>query len=120
VAIDWEGEVGAPTVEVFGEAIQYYPGDGAPPFPLVGVFDEGYRETTIIDGLSYTSDAMPVIGINEGQFRSNTYRAAPNDMLQLTDPDSPNFGNKFMVKEVRPDSHGVQKLMLQVYAGALP
>lgn len=119
MAIDWEAEVGEPNVEEFGEAARYYP-SAAAPFDVNGVFDEGYRETVIIDSLSYTSDAMPVIGINKSQFDLQGCIPVHNDRLQLTDPASLNFGKAFMVKEVRPDSHGILKLMLQVYTGALP
>lgn len=120
MAIDWEGEVITPLVEVFGEAAQYYPADASPAFHVNGVFDEGYRETVIIDSLSYTSDAMPVIGFDKPQFDAQGYVPVKNDILQLTDPKSVNYGKTFMVKEVRPDDHGHLKLMLQVYAGALP
>ena len=53
MAIDWEAEVGQPTVEVFGEAARIYPSDGVTaPFDVVGVFDAAFREVVILDGLS--------------------------------------------------------------------
>jgi hypothetical protein len=120
MSVDWESEVGAPLVETFGGGATYFPADGSPSFPVNGVFDEGYREVTIIDGLAYTSEAQPVIGINESQFVANGRKAAQGDKVQITDPKSKAFGKVFIVKEPRPDSHGIVKLMMNETSDGLP
>lgn len=118
MAIDWEAEVGTPTTAEFGGAATYYPADGSPPFDVVGVFDEGYREVVIIDSLSYTSDAQPVIGITDAQFAARGRVPAQNDKVEIRDPLSRCFGKTFIVKEPRPDSHGITKLMLNEWAAS--
>jgi hypothetical protein len=118
MAIDWEAEVGAPNVGVFGGPAIYMPADASTPFGVTGVFDAQYREVVIIDSLSYTSDAAPMIGITDGQFLANNWKPGQNDKLQITDPLSASFGKIFIVKEVRPDSHGITRLVLQGYGGA--
>jgi hypothetical protein len=118
MAIDWEAEVGAPTTAIFGGPATYYPADGSAPFDVTGVFDEAYRETVIIDSLSYTSDAQPVIGITDSQFGIRGYAPKQNDKVEIRDPLALAFGRTFIVKEVRPDSHGITKLMLNDWIGS--
>jgi hypothetical protein len=117
MAIDWEGEVAAPNVALFGETANYYPVGGGV-IPVVGVFDEAYRETEIVDSLSYTSDARPAFGITASQF--GLVIPAQNDRLQLSDPASRHFGKKFMVAEPKPDGQGHILLKLNDYTGTLP
>lgn len=118
MSVDWETEVGAPLVQAFGGPAHYYPGNGGADFDVIGVFDEGYREVTIVDGLSYTSDAQPVIGITASQFALNNCEPAQNDKVLIMDPLSKAYGKTFIVKEPRPDSHGIIKLMLNEWAGS--
>jgi len=120
MAIDWEAEVGAPNVAVFGGTARYYPADGSPAFDLIGVADEGFREVVIVDSLSYTSDASPVIGVNSAQFALNNWTPQQNDKVKITDPLSKMFGQSFIVKEPRPDSHGIILLILNEYETPLP
>lgn len=118
MSVDWGTEVGTPTVDFFGGAAIYFPADDSPSFNVVGVFDEAYREVIISDGLSYTSDAQPVIGITDSQFAANGWTPQQNDKVQIKDPLFPAAYNKiFIVKEPRPDSHGITKLMLNEWAG---
>lgn len=119
MSVDWGTEVGTPTTEVFGGTAVYFPNDASPQFDLVGVFDEAYREVTIIDGLSYTSDATPVIGITDSQFAAKGWTPQQNDRVQITDPMASAYalGVIFIVKEVRPDSHGITRLVLNEWAG---
>lgn len=112
MSVDWGTEVGTPTTALFGGPARYFPHDGSPAFDVVGVFDEAYREVQIIDGLSYTSDAQPVIGITDSQFAANNWVPAQNDKVLILDPLMAAFGQTFIVKEPRPDSHGITKLML--------
>lgn len=110
MAIDWAAKVGAPVTAVFGGLAMYFPADNSAPFTFTGVFDEGYREVTIQDGLSYTSDAMPVIGILDADFIGR--EPTQSGKVLIMDPLSPAFNKTFMVKEVRPDSHGITRLVM--------
>lgn len=112
MSVDWETEVGTPTTDEFGGPAVYYPKDGSKPFDVIGVFDEGYREVTIIDGISYTSDAMPTIGITDLQFAANGVTPTQDAKVKITDPLSRWFGYTYIVKEVRPDSHGITRLVM--------
>ncbi len=116
MSVDWEAEVGAPTTAVFGGAATYFPKDGSPSFGVIGVFDEAYREVTMIDELSFTSEAQPVIGITDSQFAAKNWTPAQGDKVRIDDPLARAYGQTFMVKEPRPDSHGITKLMLMVAA----
>ncbi len=102
MAIDWDGNVLAPVLGVFGESITYSPAAGAP-FAISGVFDEAYSEIDLAGGMPVTTDT-PVVGVRLAQF------AAPpsqGDSLTIA-----RLGWTFVVKEVRPDGHGYAKLML--------
>lgn len=106
--IDWEAKVGAPVVGVFTSATALYiPASGAPTYSVGGVFDAAYREVILLDPESPTSDARPVIGINDGQFPDPPQQ---DDRLVITTKDGPQ--GTFIVKEARPDKHGITKLML--------
>lgn len=116
MAVDWEAEVGTPTTAEFGGAATYFPKDGSPSFGVVGVFDEAYREVTMIDGLSYTTDAQPVIGITDSQFAAKNWIPQQGDKVRIDDPLARAVGKMFMVKEPKADSHGITKLMLMATA----
>lgn len=120
MSIDWEATVGAPTVDVFGGPARYYPADGSPAFDVIGVFDAAFREVTMADGLAYTSDARPVIGINDAQFLANLWTPQQNDKVKITDPNAGQwFGASFIVKEARPDGKGITRLDLNLYERVL-
>lgn len=117
MAVDWDGLVLAPCMEVFGETAVYTAaaagfGDFAfgesgfgstAPFEITGVFDEAYREVDLLDGPGITT-AMPVLGIRLAEFSSPP---AQGDQLIVR-------GQTFVVREVRPDGHGGAKLMLNL------
>lgn len=111
MSINWEDSVLKPCAAVFGETEQpatYYPPDDSEPYPVVPIFDEAYREIIVLDVAAPTSDAMPVVGINASQFR-----APPAQDAELFIPRARNgAGQRYLVKEVRPDGHGNYKLML--------
>lgn len=99
--------VGAPCVKVFGEefAGTYLPFDTSlPSYPLTPVFDEAYREVILLDAESAVSDVMPVGGVNDSQFQSPPRQ---NDRWQRQAS-----GQWYIVKEVRPDGHGITLLKL--------
>ncbi len=112
MSVDWEAEVGAPTTEFFGGPATYFPKDGSPSFPVVGVFDEGYQDVTMIDGLAYTTDAQPAIGITDRQFAFKNWTPGQGDKIRIDDPLAKAYGVTFMVKEPKSDSHGTTMLLL--------
>jgi hypothetical protein len=116
--IDWEAKVGAPVVGVFATATALYipTNDALAPYDGVqGVFDEAYREVSLIDTDAPTSDARPVIGINDGQFK---FPPVQDDRLVIT--TAKGLAGTYIVKEVRADAHGITKLMLNKTADYAP
>lgn len=102
--IDWDKVVVGPSVKVFGEPVQYMPATTAP-FPIVGIYDEAYVEVDTTSGMGVTS-AKPVLGVQLSQFLMPPEQG---DRLVII-----RTGEPFYVKEVRPDSHGAAKLMLNL------
>jgi predicted permease len=100
--IDWDANVLAPLEAVFGEPVLYLPAAGAS-FQVSGVFDEAYRELDLAGGIASTTD-MPVLGVRLSQFP-----VAPKQGDSLTVLRT---SATYAVKEVRPDSHGAARLML--------
>lgn len=107
MAVDWEAKVGAPVVAVFGEPIagMYQPYDRSlAAYPLNPVFDEAVREVILQDNELPITDVMPMAGVNDGQFK---YPPAQGDMWQRQASSQ-----WYIVKEVRPDGHGITVLKL--------
>lgn len=103
MAIDWDKAVLAPTADVFGEPATYLPAAGGS-LPIVGVFDEAYREVDLIDtGVGATS-ITPVLGVRLAQFTASPVQG---DQVRV-----PSVGKLYVVREVRPDGHGWARLML--------
>ena len=102
MAIDWDSAVLAPLEKVFGELVTYLPAIGNS-FPVFGVFDEAYREVDLAGGMAVTTE-MPILGI-----RLSLFAIQPKQGDQLTILRT---NVTYVVKEVRPDSHGAAKLML--------
>lgn len=117
MAIDWEAKAGAPCIAVFGEDASYVPASGAPPFPVYGVFDNQFRSTVIMDIDAPTSDLLPVFGVNAGQFVATAAMPTKlppvqNDKITFPAGTLPHSGKSYLVKEPRPDNHGVFHLVL--------
>ncbi|HQT79769.1 MAG TPA: hypothetical protein PLD10_22220 [Rhodopila sp.] len=101
--IDWDGLVIGPCVaNVFGEAVTYTYANGAP-VNMTGVFDEQYLGLEPADGQTVTT-AMPVLGVQMSQFPAPPQQGDTVLILRT--------GNRYIVREVRPDGHGAAKLML--------
>lgn len=98
--IDFSTLVLNPCMNTFADDITYIPAV-EPQFAARGVFDEAYEELVVIDGQPVTT-RMPVLGI-----RLSEYAVAPvqNDQLIIG-------VKRYIVREVRIDSHGGAKLML--------
>lgn len=94
--IDWDSKVLAPLENVFGELVQFTPAAGAG-FQVTGVFDEAYKEIDLAGGMGVTS-VMPVLGVRLSQFPSPPLQGDQLTILRTA--------ATYVVKEVRPDSHG--------------
>ena len=100
--IDWDEHVIGPTIDVFGEPATFLPKAGGS-LPIEGVFDEAYREVSLIDDLGATG-VMPMLGVRAAQFLVAPLRG---DSVRI-----PSVGKLYVVKDIRPDGHGWLKLML--------
>lgn len=100
--IDWDAEVLAPTVGTFGEDATYMP-QGAPAFPLWGVFDEAFKDVANLDPLE-ANTVMPVIGVRLSQM---PVMPQQNDQIRIA-----SVSRLYFVIDVKPDGHGWAKLML--------
>jgi hypothetical protein len=109
MAVDWDKAVLGPLAKVFGEGVQaggpimFYP-DGGTPYPIDGVFDAAYRDIHLVDTLVDANTVVPVLGV-----RLAIFQVAPISDDQVFIPST---GSMYLIKEVRPDSHGWAKLML--------
>jgi hypothetical protein len=121
VAVDWDKLVIGPTTAIFGDEVCFVAGDDS--FDIVGVFDEAYLELTplghggdAIESFSFGSpggitSSKPVLGVQLSQFRCRP----PKQGDTLVVRSGAHAGERFEVKEVRPDGHGAAKLMLNEY-----
>lgn len=109
MAIDWDKAVLAPLEKVFGEGgpvgsrIKFHPYEGEA-YDIDGIFDAAYRDVTL-DPTVAVNTTCPVLGV-----RLDTFKIEPvpgDDQVYI-----PRAGKMFLIKEVRPDSHGGAKLML--------
>jgi hypothetical protein len=104
VALDF-GALTAPCNDVFGGLVTYTPTEGAS-FDVNGVYDDAYTEVHAAgDGTSVTSTS-PILGVQLADF--------PCLPLQGDTLVVKKTGERFIVKEVRPDSHGWAILMLNL------
>ncbi len=103
MSVDWDTAVLAPLEGVFGEPATYMPAAGGS-FPIVGVFDEAYRDITLIDTAIGNTTEMPVLGVRLAQF---TTLPLQNDVVQIA-----SVNTTYRVREVRLDGHGWAKLLL--------
>lgn len=102
MTIDWDKNVLAPCEAVFGEALQYMPAAGTA-FQVTGIFDEAHREVDLAGGMGVTTTS-PVAGVRLSQFPVPPKQG--DTLTRLANSTT------YAVKEVRPDSHGGAKLML--------
>ena len=106
--IDWEKNVLAPCLDVFGEPVTYTPVAGSP-FPISGVFDNAYRDVSQGEFGTDVISVYPVLGVNLADFS-----APPIQGDQLTIASN---GKTYAVREPRPDSHGGALLILNYLSG---
>ncbi|KQN00566.1 hypothetical protein [Sphingomonas sp. Leaf25] len=110
--IDWDAELLAPVMAIFGEGeasqpetVPVYTPRGKAPFPLPdAVFDREYRSVDSLPDGSEATTIKPVLGVRAALF------AIPpkvNDTVII-----PRGGGKFIVKDQQPDGHGHILLIL--------
>jgi len=104
MSIDWDSAVLAPLFDVFAEPVVYTPFNQRP-FSARGVFDDAYEGIDLIGGMPVNS-SMPILGIRLAEFPAMPEQ---DDTLQIV-----RTREVFTVKDVRPDSHGSAKLLLQL------
>jgi hypothetical protein len=117
IGIDWNRPVIAPTVGIFGDQVDHQPAYGAA-FPITGVFDEAFIELTPhgpggIDTenfvIAYPTASASRCRCSASSSPSSWEAAARRPPTLISGPES---GRRFVVKEVRPDSHGDARLLL--------
>lgn len=107
--IDWDNLVLGPLETIFGEGqrpdgqVMFFPA-GRAGYPIDGVFDSAYREAELIDPLVGSNNAQPVLGVRLSTFLEEP---AQDDEVYI-----PSIAKRYLVNDVRPDSHGWAKLML--------
>ena len=101
--IDWDAAVLAPLAGVFAEAWTYRPRRQAP-IAIQGVFDAAYTEVAPVgDGIPMNS-VGPVLGV-----RAALFAQPPCQGDKLTRNSN---GANYVIRDVRPDSHGHVLLLL--------
>ncbi len=102
--ISWDKMVLGPLMGVFGEAVTYKPAAGGS-YAISGVFDDAYlKEVMFEDASQGVTEVSAVLGVQLSQF---TATPVQNDQLSVA-----SVNTTYVVREVRPDSHGGAKLML--------
>lgn len=107
--VSWDKVVLGPLMGVFGEAVTYMPAAGGT-YAISGVFDDAYSKVVMFEDASEgVTEVSAVLGIQLSQLSSPPVQ---NDQLYVA-----SVASTFVVREVRPDSHGGAKLMLSKVSG---
>jgi hypothetical protein len=120
MAIDWDAKVVGPLHKVFGNvSVTYIPVAGAP-FTLAGIFDRGFRQVVVLeDGGEAVSSAQPVLGV---QLSAMPVAPVQSDRFRIDTAAEaslqPFVGATYIVREVRGDSHGEARLVLNLMSRA--
>lgn len=118
--IDWDAELLAPVMAVFGEGdsavpatLPTYTPRGLAPFALPdSVFDAAYEQVEIHDDGLQTTTKRPILGVRTALFARDP---AQNDIVFIpatTMNGLPAPGRRYIVKDAQADGHGHAKLML--------
>lgn len=118
MAVDWDREVLAPAMGVFGEGLEgdeaslpLYTAPGGQAFRLQdAVFDREYADVSIDDASgNEVTTRKPMLGVRLSRFADVGLQPEQGGRV-----DIPSVGEAFLVRDVRPDGHGHAKLMLMV------
>lgn len=110
-----------PCQAVFGQPIAYTPTGGAA-FPITGIYDDEYLNLVAIErgGMEQmgfpgnTSETRPVLGVQLSQFPAPPAQGDALTLMLPADVFPAATGASYVVMEVRPDSHGAAKLLLNL------
>lgn len=107
--VDWDDLVIGPTLDIFGQTVTYTPVN-ATPLTITAVFDREFLDydtdsdaARMVGTPGNISATRPVLGVRLSDFLT---APAQNDTLTVSGLGS------FKVMEVRSDSHGWAKLLL--------
>lgn len=103
--IDFDSLVIGPLIGIFGEPATFEPANDAAAFPITGVFDEANLELDLTGETAVTTQ-VPTIGVQLSQFPVPPLQ---DDRLVIV-----RTATRYIVKEVRVDSHGHARLMLNL------
>lgn len=115
MAIDWDADLLAPVMAVFGEGSPadqstwpLYTPQSAGAFRLPGaVFDQEYRRVVDLgDGTTETS-SHPVLGVRDALFADRGIKPAQGGVVYI-----PSVAQAFAVVDAQPDGHGHTLLIL--------
>lgn len=112
--IDWQAQVIAPTVAVFGQPVVLTRAAAA--YPITGVFDEAYTEVDVANGMPVAS-LSPCLGVNLADL---PVMPRQGDRVLIPPPVTLGVGaapvtpTAYIVREVRLDGHGWARLMLNL------
>lgn len=102
--VSWDKVVLGPLMGVFGEVVTYMPAAGGA-YAISAVFDDAYlKEVMFEDASQGVTEVSAVLGVQLSQFSALPVQ---NDKLSVA-----SVNTTYVVREVRPDSHGGAKLML--------
>lgn len=104
MSFDWDAEVLAPVMEAFGQGVAYRPQAGSPFTLTDAVFDAQYSYVLRDKDGSEVTTTSPMLGV-----RASSCPVAPRQSDRLTIQAT---GQEYIVKDVRPDSHGHIVLLL--------
>lgn len=104
MALNWDAEVLAPVMAVFGEGVAYRPQAGTPFTLTDAVFDAQYAYVQRDKDGNEVTTTSPMLGV-----RRSSCPVAPLQSDRLTIQAT---GQEYIVKDVRPDSHGHIVLLL--------
>jgi hypothetical protein len=110
MSLSFDQMVLAPLLTAFGEGAQgqplpVYTPAGQLPFALDGWFDRAYREIDQLTGIA-VSAGRPVLGVRLSMFPTGI-APAQSDQVRIRSV-------LYLVREVRPDSHGHALLLLSL------
>ena len=122
MAVDWDTELLTPLFAEFGQGVVYTPASTGVALQISGVYDNEYLDLTALDRGAVemfgkpanTTESRPVLGIQLSQFQVPPVQG---DQLTLMNPGDVfpiATGASYAVMEVRPDSHGWAKLLLNL------
>ncbi|MEA2756949.1 MAG: hypothetical protein QOJ54_3238 [Aliidongia sp.] len=105
MTVDFSALTGKACKSAFGVPATYLPATGGT-IRIIGIYDDAYDDVSIDGAGSRIVTTSPVLGMQPGDLPAPPLRG-DRLIVQST-------GETFIVKEVRPDSHGWAQLMLNL------